>query len=396
MLESLFPGPQDVLPPTPSWYQHAAVGICILSIFLPPGPIRLSTGLLLLILIIHATFWTYAPTYNEYTVSTTSMTTLFAWIDFVACHDLEHDFWKVEKDAEGHVVEKRVPNGVWEKLKWSTLFWFGYRKIGWNIQVSSISPAVPSDYPRSRFLRQMFLKTIKMYLSLDLASTSLRLLSHSRNNADFFKEPLFTQVLSGWATASRAYFGMSFIYHIAAFIAVLLSLTPLSSWPPINGSFRQNFFSVRQTWGRLWHQFIRRYCTSAGRAVTRICHFKKGGFASRYTQLWIGFVVSALMHAPPAVMWSDRGFWQAMAFLSQPAAIMVEDLVIHCGKVVGLRDNGFIRSVGYLWTFLWFSYSLRFWVATVPAQYAEGDELPSLIKYVIKRFEVKSVYGVEY
>lgn len=68
-----------------------------------------------------------APTYNEYTVATTSMTTFFAWIDFVACHDLERDFWKVGKDGVGHVVEERVPDGAWEKLSWSTLFWFGYR-----------------------------------------------------------------------------------------------------------------------------------------------------------------------------------------------------------------------------------------------------------------------------
>lgn len=61
---------------------------------------------------------------------------------------------------------------------------------------------------------------------------------------------------------------------------------------------------------------------------------------SRYTQLWVGFMVTALMHHPPAVRWADRGFWQAMAFLSQPAAIMVEDFVVLGGKRMGLRDSG--------------------------------------------------------
>jgi len=51
-------------------------------------------------------------------------------------------------------------------------------------------------------------------------------------------------------------------------------------------------------------------------------------------------MVSALMHAPPALMWKDGGLWQAVAFLSQPIAIMVEDFVIFLGKKAGLRENG--------------------------------------------------------
>lgn len=55
------------------------------------------------------------------------MTTLFAWVDFIASHKLERDFWKTVKDDQGHIVEERVPDGAWAKLEWSILFWFGYR-----------------------------------------------------------------------------------------------------------------------------------------------------------------------------------------------------------------------------------------------------------------------------
>jgi hypothetical protein len=55
------------------------------------------------------------------------MATLFAWLDFIAFHQLEHDFWKVGVNAKGDVVEERAPEGGWAKLKWSTLFWLGYR-----------------------------------------------------------------------------------------------------------------------------------------------------------------------------------------------------------------------------------------------------------------------------
>ena len=133
---------------------------------------------------------------------------------------------------------------------------------------------------------------------------------------------------------------MSLVYQLAASLPVALRLTPPSSWPPINGSFRENFYSIRKVWGKLWHQFLRRHTTSAGQAVTKICGFEKGTFMSRYTQLWVGFCVTALMHHPPAVRWSDGGFWQAMAFLSQPAAIMIEDFMLWCGKKWGLSSTG--------------------------------------------------------
>jgi hypothetical protein len=190
----------------------------------------------------------------------------------------------------------------------------------------------------------MLFKIIKMTTGMDITCLVCRLLAHSRRSPNFFDEPLLVQVLSGWATAAGCYFSLSLIYHVAAFFSALLSLTPPTSWPPINGSFRENFFSVRKTWGRLWHQFVRRYCTSAGLAVTRLFLFQKGSFASRYTQLWVGFMVGAFIHFPPAVRWVDGGFWQAVAFLCQPIAIMLEDFVILGGKRIGLRDNCELRS----------------------------------------------------
>ncbi len=49
--------------------------------------------------------------------------------------------------------------------------------------------------------------------------------------------------------------------------------------------------------------------------------------------------MTVLMHFPPGVRWADGGFWQAIAFLSQPAAIMFEDFVIYCAKRIGIKDN---------------------------------------------------------
>ena len=55
------------------------------------------------------------------------MTNVIAWVDFIAFHKLERDFWKFRKDGQGRVLEERASDGLWARLKWSTLFWSGYR-----------------------------------------------------------------------------------------------------------------------------------------------------------------------------------------------------------------------------------------------------------------------------
>lgn len=74
-------------------------------------------------MLFHITFWTESPIYNEYTVATTYMTIFFAWVDFITCHKLERDFWKIMKNERGELVEEKVPEGTLEKLEWSFLFW---------------------------------------------------------------------------------------------------------------------------------------------------------------------------------------------------------------------------------------------------------------------------------
>jgi hypothetical protein len=60
---------------------------------------------------------------------TTSMTMLFAWLDFVFFHCPERDFWMERRDGKGSVVEERAPEKAWRKLKWSALFWSNFRYL---------------------------------------------------------------------------------------------------------------------------------------------------------------------------------------------------------------------------------------------------------------------------
>lgn len=95
-------------------------------------------------------------------------------------------------------------------------------------------------------------------------------------------------------------------------------------------------------WGSCWHQMMRRPCGEGGRIVRDLFRFKKGGFLSRYSQVWVAFLVSAMSHHVGAVvgLFEDGGFWQAVYFMVQPVGFMVEDLVMFVGRKAGIEESG--------------------------------------------------------
>lgn len=68
---------------------------------------------------------------------------------------------------------------------------------------------------------------------------------------------------------------------------------------------------------------------------------KKGGFVSRYLQLYNGFLVSALIHHAGSLNMTFHAAirYQFLFFMVQPVAITMEDFAIYLGKRQGLCDT---------------------------------------------------------
>lgn len=86
---------------------------------------------------------------------------------------------------------------------------------------------------------------------------------------------------------------------------------------------------------------MRRPCAEAGRITKEICGFRKGTFASRYSQIWVAFAVSATIHHVGAItgFFEDNGFLQAIFFMIQPLGIMFEDGVKAAGSSLGIHES---------------------------------------------------------
>jgi len=73
--------------------------------------------------------------------------------------------------------------------------------------------------------------------------------------------------------------------------------------------------------------------------LTRIVGLKKGTLASRYSQLYLAFIASALLHHYPLLRSGAENHSTLAYFLMQPIAITVEDLAIYLGRKAGITPS---------------------------------------------------------
>ncbi|KUJ17180.1 uncharacterized protein LY89DRAFT_73285 [Mollisia scopiformis] len=367
------------LNPAPRGIQEVITACCFLSILLPAGVVRLSAGPIIFGLYFYILFWTEQQSRQSYLLGVSCTILVYRWLDLVVIHKPERDFWKVEEQDDGTVVQGRAPEGWWPRLKWAFFLWNNQRGVGWNIEPDCLPAAVPRGYSRSQFLKDTFRRFGYALLSQALTNAVLRIgyfyfLSQypwDDQSYHFFRFPLTGQIMLSWVTAFKLYTNINMLYFALALVTVLLNIYEPRDWPPIFGSFLFDGWSVRNMWGRCWHQMMRRPCSEAGRIVKNIFGFRKGGFMSRYSQIWVGFAVSALAHQAGAKvgMYQDGGYWQAVYFMTQPLAIMFEDGIMALGRRAGVKSSGWTKFIGRAWVFLWFSWTLRFMVAYQPTSW---------------------------
>jgi hypothetical protein len=99
-------------------------------------------------------------------------------------------------------------------------------------------------------------------------------------------------------------------------------------------------------------------------------------------QLYLAFIATTFIHHLGALNLPEssnaNNLNQVAFFMLQPVAITAEDFVVYLGKRAGLKESrkfyampsmqilmmwallGLTRAIGSLWTFAWFTYSLRF------------------------------------
>ncbi|KAJ3912581.1 membrane bound O-acyl transferase family-domain-containing protein [Lentinula edodes] len=285
--------------------------------------------------------------------------------------------WSHRSDA-GKRIDGRP---WWKRVYWCLCAAYTMRGVGWNYQVPGVPS--PSKMNRYMFLGCTTLRVVTAYLLLDFAQYSMQATPFFNDpqtpNDSIRSLPYLQRVVCVATWFLGGYAGIRFYYFTVALVCVSLGVSDPQNWPEAFGSWKQAY-SVRNFWGKTWHQFIRRFCVSPGRKLAEMVGVPPKSLAAASIQLYVAFFFSALMHSLGDYMVGrDYVGISFRFFCLQPFAITFEELVKIAALRLGLKDNlskpstlpvrGFIsanasatvkRVVCYMWVVWWFTTTAPF------------------------------------
>jgi len=113
---------------------------------------------------------------------------------------------------------------------------------------------------------------------------------------------------------------------------------------------------------------VSQFLAPLGKAMSTVLGFKPGTLGSSYTQLYVAFFLSGLVHTGGDIVLSfhnpaaPRSFFSMPFFLLQAFAITVEDILIWMARRMGVKGSVWTRAVGYAWVTVWFGWCLSEYV----------------------------------
>ncbi|KAE9371052.1 hypothetical protein N431DRAFT_425742 [Stipitochalara longipes BDJ] len=331
--------------------------VCLAGTALPPSFVNIvfvTTAALYLSAQIPAATSGKVP--SDYMLPIQALISISQWVDFCVIHSPD-EFYRV-KDKE------KVPQTWSEKLSWSWGLNTTYRGIGWNWKVKNVPEATPLSTSKWSFVRTEALKACVWYLLFDLCWSPISITPYATSSPpDIFSDSLFRQTFLALMTGIGNYCTLNMQYSLGSALIVAIGLYTPQDWPPLMGRLRE-VSTVRDFWGKFWHQNLRRKLTLPFNLLTKYIPIPRGTLVSRYTQLYLAFITTTLIHHSGAMNLpsssSANNLNQAAFFMLQPVAITFEDFVIYLGKKAGVKESRATRALGSLWTFAWFTYTLRY------------------------------------
>ncbi|EME84991.1 uncharacterized protein MYCFIDRAFT_83040 [Pseudocercospora fijiensis CIRAD86] len=252
-----------------------------------------------------------------------------------------------------------------ERFYWACALLSSWRGIGWNWQVAKV-PSNPdigltNRQAASRHLMRVVKLWIRRSVEMYLINFSATLRTRNTNDGDgSLAYTLAIEATFIWSCQMRMWDSSKMLYSTAAAIATFLGICSPAEWPPLFGRVG-NAWSVRRTWGQVWHQSFRRTFEVYSGLLVSTLGLKKGTFASRYTKLYASFFISFVIHSWYSFCAGPDEMGNFRFFMSQAVLITVEDGVRFVWRETGGRNHEapvtrFERVVGYVWTFVWFTY----------------------------------------
>ncbi|KAH9940665.1 membrane bound O-acyl transferase family-domain-containing protein [Amylocystis lapponica] len=243
------------------------------------------------------------------------------------------------------------------RCKWALSLIFSLRRIGFTHSDGPPRQVRPSPLvSRSTFVLRQAVEFAKLYIVMDIAHGCMLWMAECRADPALVSRygSLFHRLQALAAlVAARGFTGLGYIF--ISCVVVATGLSDARAWPPMHGKW-SDAYTIRGFWGRAWHQLLRRVVSAHGEFVSSgILRLRPGTVVSNNVARFAGFYTSGLIHSfgyhgTLRHHWGDLGF-----YIWQAAGIGFEELVM---KTVTLNPTPKMRMLGYVWTMLWFAYTL--------------------------------------
>ncbi|KAJ7265401.1 membrane bound O-acyl transferase family-domain-containing protein [Mycena haematopus] len=287
---------------------------------------------------------------------------LFAASDYILLTDVQRQLRIVKPVQRADEPIENAP--LSRRIAWGINLFTSTRGLGWAHEPRHANPPRPSpSAPHGAFVRSQVFQAVMFAVLCEIFN-----LFNINNPALYAGGPSLAasgwlwryQVVWAWSVPMAA---VSMCNHaLSAAFSVGTGASGPEDWPPFMGSITLAW-SVRNFWGRVWHQTMRRFLSVHGKFVAhRIIGLKPGSTASAYTQLYIAFLISGIMHYLPEYMALRHwGGGALVFFLLQAVAISFEECVQAVGRRLGLTGSWRWKVVGYFWVWSWFAFCLPIW-----------------------------------
>lgn len=249
--------------------------------------------------------------------------------------------------------------GIAWRTWWAMRMMFNVRGIGWSFQVANVVPPTQRKYQsRPGFLIAQTLRLARNILVAD--AMQLYIFSHPyilfQQNPN---PPVWEPVVRTAVLGICAVLFMQTVHTLFSLVSVGLGISRPTEWPEWFGALA-DMYTVRNFWGRVWHQSVQNMVVPHNRFVARtLLRLPRGSFLSALVQLLVAFALSALLHVGGDYKAVRRLDISWLFFVSQAFAIAAEDLVFRLFAWTSVSIPVWARRlVGYIWVVAWFTFSV--------------------------------------
>jgi hypothetical protein len=264
------------------------------------------------------------------------------------------------------------------------------RGIGTKMEIATIPPWSSEDLlfvpSRNKELKRHIRNLILSYLILDLFANQplpdLEMISHKRETllgriAEIGTEEVIFRFFATLGFWVNTFCVIQFINSAVSLFYIGLYLYPIEMTPPIWGKL-SDAYSVRQFWGKTWHQTIRRPLVHVSEFfVHTLLNIEKGSLQARYCKLITCFFLSGALHFPADLSLgiTSQESNAIQYFLTTALIIMFEDFIQYWFRQLAGGQSKWSTYIGYAWVCFYMYWMTPSWAYPAARVVQSKDQL---------------------